>query len=169
MVCFTKGAQSLPHQGFSAIASAFRKTALLSLLAGVCLAVMLPFLLPMVFGDAFSKAVPLSMILITGTVISGLCQVLDQALRGQGRPYFGLAGRLVAAMALGIVGFLLSRSWSVIGIAIAFSVAQFIGLAILCCKCTRWYCDAKMNSLLPGSEDLRSMFSKMPEIRFKAP
>jgi O-antigen/teichoic acid export membrane protein len=61
---------------------------------GPILAVVLPWMLPYLFGPAFTQARPTSMILVLAYLIRGWNQMLSSILRGTGRPIVASVGEL---------------------------------------------------------------------------
>src|SRR5258708_37367962 len=63
---------------------------------GTCpmLGVVLPWILPFLFGPAFTQARPTSMILVLAYLIRGWNQMLSSILRGTGRPIVASVGEL---------------------------------------------------------------------------
>jgi len=124
MVSFTMAAQAGPGDGFERIARTFRVSALLWLVFGGILAVAMPLLLPLVYGREFAPAVNPARLLIVGSAFGGLANLLDQALRGQGRAFVGFEGRIVGLAAMVAAGIVLSRWLGLPGMALAYAVGQ---------------------------------------------
>jgi len=129
MVSFTMAAQAGPGDGFERIARTFRVSALLWVVFGGILAVAMPLLLPLVYGSEFVSAVNPARLLIVGSAFGGLANLLDQALRGQGRAFVGFEGRIVGLAAMVAAGTALSRWFGLPGMCVAYAVGQDICLA----------------------------------------
>lgn len=129
MVSFTMAAQAEPGQGFERIARTFRISALLWLIFGGILALAMPLLLPLVYGHEFAPAVNPARLLIVGSAFGGLANLLDQALRGQGRAFVGFEGRIVGLVAMFAAGIVLSSWFGLPGMCVAYAVGQGICLA----------------------------------------
>lgn len=124
IVSFTVAAQAQQGQGFETLAKTVRVSALLSLIFGGLLAVMMPWLLPLVYGVEFAPAVNPARLLILGSALAGLANVLDQAMRGQGRAFVGLEGRFAGLAVMAALGYVLSRQWGLMGMCLAFFFGQ---------------------------------------------
>jgi len=84
----------------------------------------MPLLLPLVYGREFAPAVNPARLLIVGSAFGGLANLLDQALRGQGRAFVGFEGRIVGLAAMVAAGIVLSRWLGLPGMALAYAVGQ---------------------------------------------
>jgi len=97
---------------------------------GTGLFLTVPFLIPLVFGEAFAPAVLPAQILIVGLAADGLASILDQALKGMGRPLYSAAANwLGAAVTVGGILWLVPTSGltaaagsSAAGYALSFAV-----------------------------------------------
>lgn len=88
------------------------------------------WLIPILFGDEFSRAVPLARILLIGSVFLGLRRVLTDGTRGAGHPGLGtLAEGCTAALA--VPALLIGLNHGVQGVAWALTVCYGLGLAIM--------------------------------------
>lgn len=89
------------------VGQAGRLAVLASVSIGAPVLAVTPWGLPLVFGAQFREAVPAAAILVVAGIVSGVNQVLEDALRGLGRPTAvlkaELAGALVAALSLSIM------------------------------------------------------------------
>jgi O-antigen/teichoic acid export membrane protein len=129
IVSFTAAAQVERGEGFEKIAKTFRLSALLWLFFGGILAIAMPILLPLVYGGEFAPSVNPARLLIIGTAFAGLANLLDQNMRGQGRAFVGLEGRILGLVVILIVG-LISTQWlGLIGMCLAFIFGQLTCLS----------------------------------------
>lgn len=96
-----------PEQRNATVAHLCRFTVLFALVIGAFLFVLTPWILPAVFGRAFASAVPAALVLVAGGTLSGLNLVLDDVLRGLGRPgavlWAKLGGLIATAGTLAIL------------------------------------------------------------------
>jgi len=157
LVSFTIAAQQSNSEGFGRVGSIFRKAVVAKLVIGTCLALAMPFLLPLVYGEEFSEAVKPAILLIAGSSFAGLSLLLDQCMRGQGRPLAGLAARVVAIVTMVVLGLPLSRYWGIIGMAGAFLVAQFCCLCVIVWKVLIHYDNAKLSGFVPKLGDITDL------------
>jgi O-antigen/teichoic acid export membrane protein len=139
MVSFTVATQAGQGQGFETLATTFRISALLWLVGGSILAAVMPFLLPLVYGVEFAPAVNPARLLIVGSALAGLANLLDQAMRGQGRAFIGLEGRVAGLAAIVALGSVLARQWGLIGMCLAFVAGQLVCLSVFVYCAIRHY------------------------------
>lgn len=111
----------------------FRQLTLLNLVMSIGSAIVLPILIPIFYGDAFSAARPVAIVLVFAQLLIAMGSVLDEGMRGQGKPQYGMIalGIMVAvflAMAtmllpwLGTVGVALAAASGHLSALIAFVV-----------------------------------------------
>ncbi len=129
MVSFTMAAQAGRGNGFERIAKTFRTSAVLWLVFGGVLAVAMPFLLPLVYGNEFAASVNPARLLIAGSAFGGLANLLDQSLRGQGRAFVGFEGRIIGLAVMVLAGIVLARWLGLPGMCVAYMIGQGICLA----------------------------------------
>jgi O-antigen/teichoic acid export membrane protein len=112
-------AQRDAHQRGLVFAQGSRLAALSALSVGAGVAVITPWAIPLLFGDKFSAAVPAGLVLVGAAAIAAINSVLEEGLRGLGRPavalWAELGGLLVTALAL----LLLLVPFGIMGAAIA--------------------------------------------------
>jgi antigen flippase len=130
VVSFTMAAQMDEGRGFGVLAKTFRISALLWLICGSLLALAMPLLLPLVYGTEFAPSVNPARLLIVGSALAGLANLLDQTMRGQGKPFIGLEGRVAGLMVLAALGYVLSPRWGLMGMCLAFVLCQFTCLCV---------------------------------------
>jgi O-antigen/teichoic acid export membrane protein len=116
----------------------FRQATLSSAGLGLLLACLVPFLIRPLFGSEFSEAVRPAVILTIAAALTTSSSILNQGLRGVGRPYPGLASQLFGTGALAVAGtFLLPRlglmgmAWAVLLSACCQVLALVIAAATL--------------------------------------
>lgn len=161
MIQFSASVKAEYQTGFLDLAAAMRRGAIFSLLAIVSLYAVLPFLMPIIYGKEFSGAVFPTRLLLPGMFMAGLTDIVDQALRGQGRPMPGVISKLVGLIALGIVGAYLSPKIGIDGIAIAYVVSQIILFLSISIVTFRHYVDADLRALMPGRHDIEFVVRKL--------
>lgn len=156
MVTFTAAAQAGPGEGFERIARTFRISALLWLLFGGILALAMGLLLPLVYGGQFAAAVNPARLLIVGSAFGGLATLLDQAMRGQGRPLAGLEARIAGLVAILAAGIILARYFGLLGMCLAFTGGQAVCLAIFIWRVNRHFDNlGTCRQYVPALDDVR--------------
>ncbi|MHB8173613.1 MAG: lipopolysaccharide biosynthesis protein [Nitrospirota bacterium] len=168
VVTFTEAARREPGTGFPALAQALRRGAMLSVIGGVILGLALPLLLPFVYGRAFSRAVPLAQLLLPCVILYGLADILNQDLRGHGKPIAGVTSRIAGLAMIGAVSFFLAGRMGAAGIAIgviAGETVSFIGMLFVA---MRFYKDAGIGHMIPGVEDILFFRREIARLRIIA-
>jgi len=102
----------------------------LSAVLGVCVLALTPTFLPLIFGSKFGPAVPTTLVLVMAGCVNSLVGVLEDGLRGLGRPAKVLmaetAGMCVTAVLLPI----LLRASGMMGAAVA-SLFAYVAIAVV--------------------------------------
>ncbi len=161
MVTFTIAASSDNRTGFGRVSEIFRAVVLVWLILGGFLALTMPYLLPLVFGGAYAGAVTPAILLIPASALAGLASLLEQAMRGQGRAFVGVQGRLAGLALMVPVGFYASI-WGIVGVCLAFTVAQCATLAVLVAH-TKYHYGSSFSffALVPTLGDARRVVARV--------
>jgi O-antigen/teichoic acid export membrane protein len=137
-------AQSSAEERGRACAQGLRVGVLLAGSVGLLLLLITPFVFPLLFGAAYFAAIPTALILVVAGVISSVNSVLEEGLRGLGRPrdvMLAEVGGLVTAAA-GLI--LLLPMIGLLGAALA-SVIGLITIA-----CILYICILRSTGVTPG-------------------
>lgn len=155
LIAFTKAAQSPTGSGFAQVAKLFRMSLLLWLTSGVCLALLMPYLLPLVYGEAFRGAVLPACLLIGGSGLFQLARLLEHAMRGQGRAFLGLEGRCIGLAAMILFSVAFSHRMGLMAVCLAYNLSQMICLAYLLWRANQHYHVIGLSEhYLPGTADV---------------
>jgi O-antigen/teichoic acid export membrane protein len=101
---------------------------------GASAAVLLgPYLLPLVYGKAYSASMPILLTMLPGVVALGVCSVVQNALSANGYPWVAVASPLAGVLAVALA---LSVSSTVQGCGWAYSAG---GLVMLICSSVGWW------------------------------
>lgn len=130
LVAFSRSAQVDPAAAYSDALQLFRVAGIVSLMVGVLMVVIVPLALPVVYGGDYRAAVPLAQLLVVAQTAQALGSIMDESLRGQGRPFVGVGSKAVAAFVTGCVGFAAVPVSGVLGIAIAATLGQIAYMAV---------------------------------------
>jgi len=130
-------------QSLLRMAAAARGTIALALPLCLTLAASTPFAIVFFFGEGFSESIPAAVVLVLSAGVLGLNLVLQEGLRGIGRPYAALqaelAGLAVTAIALATMlrpmGFMGAAAASLLGYSTVAAVSltrvrQYTGLTV---------------------------------------
>lgn len=101
------------------ITETFRQSALVLCSAGLALSCLIPFIVGPLFGFEFSRAVRPAVILALAASSMASANILNQGLRGAGRPLAGLVSQLFGAGVLALAALFYLRGFGLIGIAFA--------------------------------------------------
>jgi len=159
MVSFTISARDSAAQGFERVAAIFRKAVLVKIVLGAALALAMPVIIPVVLGSRWVDAVPVATVLVGGSALSGLAMLLDQCMRGQGNPFAGLLGRILAIITMVAMGYLAIKvlGLGAVGMAVAFTAGQLVYLCVLAFWLLVHYRDSRASDLVPVRADIASL------------
>jgi len=153
-VSFGMSTQAKQGEGFDRIARMFRFTAWTWLVAGVAVAVIIPIVLPLLYGTAFRPAIWPAILLIPAAALTGQASILEESMRAQGRAFIGLEARVAGLIAMVAVGILLAPVYGIFGVVIAAIGSQAIVLIVMMFA-ARWHFHrALLSALLPKVADL---------------
>ncbi|HET9367366.1 MAG TPA: oligosaccharide flippase family protein [Candidatus Udaeobacter sp.] len=153
-VSFGMSTQVKDREGFDRIARMFRFTAWTWLLAGLAVAVIIPIMLPLLYGLAFRPAIWPAILLIPAAAFTGQASILEESMRAQGRAFIGLEARAAGLVVMIAVGWLLAPALGIFGVVLAAIVSQAIVLIVMMFA-ARWHFHrAMLNALCPRLSDL---------------
>jgi O-antigen/teichoic acid export membrane protein len=136
----------------------------LALMLAVALAAITPPAVVILFGAAFRAAIPVALVLVPAAAVLGLNGVLQEGLRGLGRPYAvlqaELAGLLVTAAALAAM----LRPMGIMGAALASLLGYSTVTAALLFNARRYAGTSASTLLLPRRAQLRSQLGTLVSI-----
>jgi O-antigen/teichoic acid export membrane protein len=94
-----------------------------TLSAGPVMAIVLPRLIPFIFGTAFASAVPVAELLVAGYLIRGYNGMLVAVLRGAGQPLRASIGEMIGLILFAVCLPVLTGRFGSIGTATALTIA----------------------------------------------
>jgi O-antigen/teichoic acid export membrane protein len=95
---------------------------------GLVLASLMPFIITPIFGSQFSRAVKPAIILTIAGSFLALGNILNQGLRGIGRPYPGLASQLLGIGVLVVAALILTPTLGIMGMSWAVVLGTCVQL-----------------------------------------
>jgi O-antigen/teichoic acid export membrane protein len=122
----------------SFLTETFRHSALVSAGLGLLLACVIPFLVKPLFGIAFSQAVRPAVILAIAAALTTSSDILNEGLRGSGRPYAGIASQLLGTAVLALAAALLLGTFGLTGMAWAVLLGACAQVAVLVAAAANW-------------------------------
>ena len=165
-VVFGIAAQDESEIGSARVARTFRMSAWLWVLAGGALALVVPWLLPIVYGRDFSEAVLPATALIPAAAFAGQASILEESLRARGFAFVGVAGRLTGLSAMCALGLVLAPRWQTMGIVAAYIVAQAAVLCVMMWRFRRRSGSSSKIRLLPRVQDLMEIARRSVRLIF---
>jgi O-antigen/teichoic acid export membrane protein len=125
------------------------------LCAAALVALASPVGIPLIFGDAFSDALSMVLILLVGLVPMSMISILNPALGGAGMPIAGTYAE-IAALLVTVPGLLIALPLlDAIGAAIVSSTAYTVSAAVLVVLARRRFSISLRELLVPTRADLR--------------
>lgn len=101
----------------------FTQGSRLAVLSGVLLCIPIvavtPLAVPILFGDAYTKAIPSAMVLVPAGMVLGVNYVLAESLRGLGRPWNPLIAEAIGTPITAATLFILIAQLNILGAAIS--------------------------------------------------
>jgi len=101
------------------ITETFRQSALVSLGVALLLAGLIPFVVKPLFGFEFSRAIRPAVVLALASSLTTSANILNQGLRGAGRPHAGLVSQLAGTAVVGLAASSLLKRFGLMGMACA--------------------------------------------------
>lgn len=148
-------------RGIAASHALERRALRASLILAACimaiLAVLSPWLLPVFFGHAFSRAAALVWVLAPGGVFLASSQVAGDLLRGRGQPLMIAIAQGVGAVLTVSLLLLLLPVLGVQGAAVASSTAYLATFLVLVLALRRPSARRRTDSTVPGGAELEAM------------
>lgn len=140
------------------LARGVRLSVLVGCSTGAMLFCITPYALPLIFGDSFRDATPVALLLIIASAIAGCNYVLQDSLRGLGRPGLVFRSEIVGLLVTGAGLAILLRPLSLIGAALA-SILGYSTVFVVLVRVTTAATGLGVAQLIvPTSADLRQLW-----------
>ena len=149
------------------IIETFRQSALISAGLGVFLVCLIPLLTKPLFGAAFSQAIRPAIILTVAASLVTSSSILNQGLRGAGRPYPGIAAQILATVVLATAGIFLLPSFGLIGMAWAVVMSACAQIAVLVTAAAVWLRVSPSCFWPFRTKDVRAFCRNVVALRFR--
>ncbi|MGH9680238.1 MAG: lipopolysaccharide biosynthesis protein, partial [Candidatus Acidiferrales bacterium] len=143
----------------------FRQSALLSAGLAAVLACMIPEFVRLLFGSAFSEAVRPAILLALAASLTASSNILNQGLRGAGRPYAGLASQLLGTGVLALSAALLLKPFGLIGMACAVLASACLQVLVLVAFAANWLKISPFIFWPFGAKNVRMFFQQVSTLR----
>lgn len=149
------------------IAEMFRQSALVSFAAGLVLAALIPVLVAPLFGFEFARAVRPAVILALAASLAASTNILNQALRGAGRPHAGLVSQLLGSAVMAVVAVFLLRPYGLMGMAFAVWASACAQLLALIAAAAKWLNISPLEFWPFGAENLKLFLQQVANLRLR--
>jgi O-antigen/teichoic acid export membrane protein len=149
------------------ITETFRQSALVSCGVGLVLSCLIPFLVVPLFGFEFSGAIWPAVVLALAAFLTASSNVLNQGLRGAGRPHAGLLGQLFGTAVMGLAGLFLLRRFGLMGMAFVVLISACAQLLVLIVAAANWLKISPLEFWPFGIGNVRLFFQQMAGLRFR--
>jgi O-antigen/teichoic acid export membrane protein len=154
-----------PYERKKIITETFRQSTLISCGAGIVLACLIPIVVVPLFGMAFSKAVrPAILLALAGSVL-GSTNILNQGLRGAGRPLAGLVSQSIGAAVLAVSVLFFLRGFGLIGMAFAVAISGCVQLLVLILAAAEWLEISPLTFWPFGAGNIRLFLRQVGDLR----
>lgn len=162
LVIFARSAAQSKDDAMADTAKLFRMMFLVNAIFGLALAAALPWLIPLLFGRSFAGSVWPAMLLVASQLLLAQGSLLEESLRAQNKPFYGVIGLVITISVFAAVGIVLAPRLGVAGAAVASIVAQFCFCVFMCAVLK---CFQPSAQLFPDVADVRSLVSNAGQIR----
>jgi O-antigen/teichoic acid export membrane protein len=149
------------------ITETFRQSALVSCGAGLALAGLIPFLVVPLFGFGFSRAIGPAVVLALAASLTASANILNQGLRGAGRPHAGLKSQLFGTGVLALAALFFLRQFGLVGIAFAVLLSAGSQLLALVAAAANWLKISPLQFWPFGAGNVRLFFQQLAGLRLR--
>ena len=156
-----------PERRKRMITEIFRQSALMSCGVGLALACMIPFLVVPLFGIGFARAIRPAVVLGLAASVLASANILNQGLRGAGRPHAGLASQLLGTGVMALAALFFLRPFGLMGMAFAVAMGAGVQLIVMIAAAARWLGISPLRFWPFGAGNVRMFFEQLAELRLR--
>ena len=149
------------------ITGTFRQSALVSCGVGLVLAGLIPLLVVPLFGFEFSRAIRPAAVLALAGSLTASANILNQGLRGLGRPHSGLVSQLVGIGVMVIAALFFLRRFGLMGMAFAVLMSGCAQLLVLVAAAAKWLRISPLQFWPFGAGNVRLFFQQVADLRLR--
>jgi len=149
------------------ITEMFRQSALASCGAGLALASLIPFLVVPLFGIEFSRAIRPAVVLALAATLTASANILNQGLRGAGRPHAGLVSQLLGTGVMALAALFFLRRFGLMGMAFAVWMSACAQLLALVAAAAKWLRISPVQFWPFGAGNVRLFFQQVADLRWR--
>jgi O-antigen/teichoic acid export membrane protein len=149
------------------ITETFRQSALVSSGAGLALSCLIPFLVKPLFGFQFARAIWPAVVLALAASLTASTNILNQGLRGAGRPHAGLVSQLLGAGVLGLAAMFLLRPFGLMGMAWAVLLSACTQVLVLVAAAANWLRISPLSFWPYGAREVKLFCQQVAALRLR--
>jgi O-antigen/teichoic acid export membrane protein len=149
------------------ITETFRQSPLISCGAGIALSCLIPIMVGPLFGFAYLKAIRPAILLALAASVLGSANILNQGLRGAGRPHAGFISQLIGAGVMAIAALFFLRGFGLMGIAFAIGISACVQLMVLIVAAAEWLEISPIKFWPFGAGNIRLFFQQVADLRLR--
>jgi O-antigen/teichoic acid export membrane protein len=145
----------------------FRQSALVSCGVGLVLSCLIPFLIVPLFGFEFSRAIRPAVVLALAASLAASANILNQGLRGAGRPHAGLVSQLLGTGVMAFAALFFLRRFGLTGMAFAVLMSACAQLLVLVAAAAKWLKISPLQFWPFGAGNVRLFFQQVAGLRLR--
>jgi O-antigen/teichoic acid export membrane protein len=149
------------------ITETFRQSALVSCGVGLTLACLIPFLVVPLFGFAYSRSIWPGVVLALAASLAASTNILNQGLRGAGRPHAGVVSQLIGTGVLALAGLFFLRRFGLMGMASAVLLSACTQVLVLVAAAANWLRISPLYFWPFGAQNFRLFFQQLAALRLR--
>ena len=149
------------------ITETFRQSALVSCGSGLVLSCLIPFLVVPLFGFEFSRAIWPAVVLALAASLTASANILNQGLRGAGRPHAGLVSQLFGTGVMALAALLSLRRFGLMGMAFAVLMSACAQLLVLIAAAAKWLGISPLQFWPFGAGNVRLFLQQVAGLRLR--
>jgi O-antigen/teichoic acid export membrane protein len=145
----------------------FRHSSVIAAGLGLVLALLIPFLVVPLFGMEFSEGIRPAVILSIAAAMTTSSGILNEGLRGAGRPYAGLVSQLVGTGVLALTAAVFLKRFGLMGMAWAVVVSSCAQVAVLVGAASNWLRISPFCFWPFRAKDIKIVFHQVAALRLR--
>ncbi len=149
------------------ITETFRQSALISCGVGLVLSGLIPLLVVPLFGFEFSPAVWPAVVLALAASLTASTNILNQGLRGAGRPHAGLVSQLLGTGVMALAALFFLRPFGLMGVAFAVLMSACVQILVLIAAAAKWLRISRLEFWPFGAGNVRRFFQQVAGLRLR--
>ncbi len=149
------------------ITETFRQSALASCGTGLALSCVIPFCVVPLFGRGFAPAIWPAVVLAIAASVGASANILNQGLRGAGRPHPGVISQLMGIAAVALAALLFLRRFGLMGMALAVLLGACTQVIVLVMAAAKWLSTSPSQFWPFRAGNLRTFYQQLAGLRLR--